>query len=223
MDLPTTRFANNLRILLDNLDVARQLLSIPTCSSQVIFSRFTSKARKWPERARLPHTQPGEVCVHWIPGHSAILGNALADRAAKEAMDMALPPSPPLTFASAKAWVKNVTATAYKEYWTQHAPKSYQDLEIKFRTECPTELSLPRHHAARIYAARSGHGDFASYHIRFEHASAHTTCTCGGPKYPSHFLHCPLPKSRPPKPPKCKGRKIIAIRRISRARYKRRS
>ena len=88
MDLPSTRFASNLWILLDNFDVARQLLSIPTCSSQELFSRFASKIREWPQRTRLPHTLPDEVWVHWIPGHSGILGNTLTDRAAKEAMAM---------------------------------------------------------------------------------------------------------------------------------------
>ncbi|KAI0997798.1 hypothetical protein K3495_g10391 [Podosphaera aphanis] len=178
VDLPSARFASNLWVLLDNLDVARQLLSTPTCSSQEIISRFASKAREWPHRSRLPHVLPGGVKVHWIPGHSGIPGNTLADAAAKEAMNMPPPPPSPLTFASAKTWVSNSKSGAYKDYWLQNAPKSYQDLEIDFLAGCPAELSLPRQHVAHIYAARSGHGDFASYHARFDHDSAHNTCSC---------------------------------------------
>ncbi|KAI1005027.1 hypothetical protein K3495_g3185 [Podosphaera aphanis] len=96
IDIPSVRFANNLWVLLDNLDVARQLLSIPTCSSQELFSRFASKAREWPQRSRLPRALPGGVKIHWILGHSGITGNTLADEAAKEAMNMPPPHLPRL-------------------------------------------------------------------------------------------------------------------------------
>lgn len=118
-----------------------------------------------------------------------------------------LPPSP-LTFDSAKDWVINLTFTTHKEYWELHAPQSYQDLEIKFRLGCPAELSLPRQHVAHIYAARSGHGDFASYHTRFNHDSAHKTCCCGKLKSARHFLYRRLATLRLPKPPKKSSDKI---------------
>lgn len=59
-----------------------------------------------------------------------------------------------------------------------------------------------RSHAAHLYAARSGHGDFASYHDRFDHISAHTSCSSGALKSPVHFIHCRLPSSRLTKLPK---------------------
>lgn len=34
----------------------------------------------------------------------------------------------------------------------------------------PAELALPRRTLHALYAERSGHGDFASYHARFGHA-----------------------------------------------------
>ncbi|KAI1004251.1 hypothetical protein K3495_g3960 [Podosphaera aphanis] len=202
IDLPSVRFANNLWVLLDNLDLARQPLSIPTCSSQELFSRFASKAREWPQRSRLPHALPGGVKIHWIPDHSEILGNTLADAAAKEAMNMPSPPPSPLIFASAKTWISNLTTAAYKDYWIQNVPKSYQDLEIDFRAGCPAELSLLRQHAAHIYAARSGHRYLASHHARSDHDSSHNICSCNEPKLPLHFLHCRLNTNRLPKSPR---------------------
>ena len=64
MDFPSKRFANDLWVLLDNLDVARKLSSNPTCSFQDVFNKFASKAREWSCRTRLLHTLPGEVRVH---------------------------------------------------------------------------------------------------------------------------------------------------------------
>ncbi|KAI1006459.1 hypothetical protein K3495_g1764 [Podosphaera aphanis] len=122
------------------------------------------------------------------------------------------PPPSPLTFASAKSWVSNSKSGAYKDYWLQNAPKSYQDLEIDFLPGCPAELSLPRQHVAHIYAARSGHGDFASYHARFDHDSAHNTCSCNESKSPLHFINCRLNTVRLPKPPRgCPSKAIFLL------------
>ena len=88
---------------------------------------------------------------------------------------------------------------AYKKYWEISAPRSYKDLNIGISDHCPGELSLPRHLVAHIYAARSGHGDFASYHLRLSHTNANTHCSCGEPKSTIHFLECSLPTIRAPK------------------------
>lgn len=123
MELPSTRFARKPYILLDNPDVVRQLLSVPTFSSQEIFSKFASKAREYSRCAHLPFALLGEVRVHWIPGHSGILDSALPDRAMKETMTMLPPPLSPLTIASAKTWTKISTAAVSKKYWVQHIPQ----------------------------------------------------------------------------------------------------
>ncbi|KAI0997128.1 hypothetical protein K3495_g11059 [Podosphaera aphanis] len=72
LSLPSARFANNLWVFLDHLDVARLLLSTPLCSCQEAFIRFANNAAVWPLRQRLPHTVPGKIIVRWIPGHSGI-------------------------------------------------------------------------------------------------------------------------------------------------------
>ncbi len=49
-------------------------------------------------------------------------------------------------------------------------------------------LSLPRPILARVLAARSGHGDFTSYHERFGHQSAMLQCCCGARTFFSHLF-----------------------------------
>lgn len=91
-----------------------------------------------------------------------------------------------------------------REYWLQHAPKSYRKLGIEFE-HCPRELTLPRSTVAHIYAARSGHGDFATYHERFHHANATTSCSCGAAKSPEQIFYCTKPEIKLPKVPRNAG------------------
>lgn len=207
LNLPTARFSNDLWILLDNQDVARLLLQKPTRSSQIKFIHFAEKASTWPNRLRLAHTLPGKVRVHWVPSHTGILGNIQADRGAKEARDIAYPASDhtPLSLDSARARNKELLSKETEDYWLQNAPLSYRTLNINKFECCPKELSLPRSLSAHIYAARSGHGDFAAYHERFNHKEALTTCSCGALKAPRHALYCTIPEERLPKVPRALG------------------
>ena len=41
------------------------------------------------------------------------------------------------------------------------------------------ELLLPRFILGKTLAARTGHGDFADYHERFNHEDASLHCRCG--------------------------------------------
>ncbi len=45
-------------------------------------------------------------------------------------------------------------------------------------------------------AARSGHGDFADYHERFNHQVALLTCCCATRKSSEHFLQSPRVRAR---------------------------
>ena len=201
--LPTARFASDLWLFTDNLEVAKRLLAEPTGQAQQTFESIISSAKTWPLRTRLPHTRPGSVRVRWVPSHSGISGNDKADEAAKEGSRLAPAPSI-LSLSSLKRWIKQELSSAAKRYWEKAAPQSYRNMDITDFPLQPNILKLPRPLLARLLAARSGHGDFADYHERFNHDDAHLLCRCGARKAPLHFFFCSIAKrraSRPPGPP----------------------
>ena len=54
IELPSTRFATDLWVCLDNLEVALRLLSVFPGSSQATFAKFIKVASKWQQRSQLP-------------------------------------------------------------------------------------------------------------------------------------------------------------------------
>jgi ribonuclease HI len=200
--LPSARFATNLWVFLDNLEVAMRLLSPFPGTSQEIFSRFSEVTTKWQQRTRLPHVGPGEVRIRWVPGHTKVPGNEAADSAAKAGALLHLPEELQIhTIASLRRWAKLSLPQATNKLWKTVAPQSYQDLGINSAPSKPKELSLSRATLGRILASRTGHGDFADYHERFSHEDAHLYCRCGARKAPLHFFFCRIAKRRARRPP----------------------
>jgi ribonuclease HI len=196
----TARFATNLWVCLDNLEVATRLLSPFAGSSQEVFESFRALALTWPERERFSYTNGGSVRIFWVPGHAKVPGNEAADQAAKRGAASEPPVSPIYSFASLKRQTKAAVISGLQRHWQAAAPQSYQDLWIASSPRCPDELRLPRHLLGRILAARTGHGDFADYHERFNHEDAHLYCRCGARKSPVHFFFCRIAKRRLPRP-----------------------
>ncbi|KAM3448171.1 hypothetical protein MY3296_008041 [Beauveria thailandica] len=62
-------------------------------------------------------------------------------------------------------------------------------MQARPNPEMQTLTRLELHH---LIAARSGHGDFANYHERFDHPDARVICNCGRRKTPARILFCPL-------------------------------
>jgi hypothetical protein len=201
IDSPASCTATDLWIFLDNLEVAARLLGPSTGSSQSVFYSFCELAYHWPLRDRLPSTRPGVVRVRWVPGHTQVPGNDAADLAAKEGA--ALPLSLPLelSLAALKRQAKAKGPKAVHTLWQTVAPQLYRDLGITTSPLPPHELKANRHLLGRVIAVRTGHGDFAAYHERFNHTDAHLLCSCGAQKAPLHFFFCRLAKRRAPRPP----------------------
>jgi ribonuclease HI len=191
------KYANNVLICLDNLEVARTLGSTARTSSQQVFAQFQEAEKAWQTRERLPHTSQGRVIVRWVPGHAGVAGNEKADQEAKtaatRAADSPVSEDTPSTLACTRRLAKEQATQAFQKYWAENAPKRYADLEIPLQ-KVPTEIKLPRFTLGKLYASRTGHGDFADYHNRLNHADAECHCRCGHRKTPEHFYYCRLAK-----------------------------
>ncbi|RYC79444.1 hypothetical protein BFJ63_vAg17675 [Fusarium oxysporum f. sp. narcissi] len=142
---------------------------------------------------RSTHSQAVAVNVRWGPGHEDIEGNEEADRLAKEGTKMLMGnPSISATYAAAKRKIRETRDRHFRDWWQEALPRhrSYHALDLKTATlKCPRELSLPRGTLHHLLACRSTHGDFQSYHRRFNHKDA-TKFTCGRIKTPEHLVFC---------------------------------
>ncbi|ODM18340.1 hypothetical protein SI65_06211 [Aspergillus cristatus] len=194
-------YTQNLYVLLDNQEVAQQLQGSPRGSSQRTILAFQELAKAWPNRSlRCQAIQPGQVHVHWIPGHAGIAGNEQADEQAKKgARSTPQTNTPPTRYAWAHRTLREEFWRRFQAFWAENAPQQYQDLSIGLDKR-PHELSLPRATLGRLLAARSGHGDFAQYHERFGHEDAKLECSCGRPKTPHHFYYCQKGHKASPQP-----------------------
>jgi ribonuclease HI len=170
-----------IHICIDNTSVIAGLLGDAPTSSQDAFLEFQEIA------------QAVAVNVRWAPGHEDIEGNEEADRLAKEGTKMLMGnPSISATYAAAKRKIRETRDRHFRDWWQEALPRhrSYHALDLKTATlKCPRELSLPRGTLHHLLACRSTHGDFQSYHRRFNHKDA-TKCTCGRIKTPEHLVFC---------------------------------
>ncbi|CCU79231.1 reverse transcriptase, putative [Blumeria hordei DH14] len=152
--LPTAKFATDLWICLDNLEAATRLLSHFSWSSQA-----------------------------QVDDHTSIIGNEAADKAAKDGCHLPTSDDIFFSYAGLKRWVNESTTQATGKLWRTLLPQhiSYEKLGIISAPSRLKELTLSRATLGRILAARSGHGDFANYHERFNHENAPKYCRCDRP------------------------------------------
>ena len=158
-------------------------------TSQSFCTEFWELEKKRGSRNRLPHTQEGHVKIYWVPSHSRIIGNEIADLEAKKAAAISISePQLDCSFASLKKWHQARVISDRESWWNKQAPQSYTRLEIRSAPLLPKELLLSRNQLGRLITARTGHGDFAAYHRRFNHQNANLHCICGRELSPTHFV-----------------------------------
>ncbi|XP_044724289.1 RNase H domain-containing protein [Hirsutella rhossiliensis] len=156
-------------VCLDNTAAIRAIRGSPSISSQAAAEKFAEAAARH-----------GDVSTRWCPGHTGIAGNERADQLAKEGCRAEGPDRSP-TYANIKRQAKAAARRDFQDC-------SYKSLELKASLGCPPELHTKREHLHHLLAARSGHGDFADYHERFNHEEARIECSAGG----ENHRHTPL-------------------------------
>lgn len=151
-----------IHLCIDISSVIGCLRGTPAPLSQREFRRFK----------KLAAAAPGQLSTHWSPGHMGIEGNEEADKLANEAYILPLPAGAQSTLSAVRRTVRERSNKAFQDWWSANTPDPYKPLGLTAKIATPPELNAPRGILRRLLAARSGHGDFCEYHLRFSHDDA---------------------------------------------------
>lgn len=192
--LPGSTYARDLWILTDCRRVVDAYHNLEDTTLSQQFNELRAICREWPTRRNRPQSAPpGVARVAWVKGHAGNRGNEAAHTLALVAAR--LPPERhpapgPHPIHMVASYHRELLRASLTAYWLTEAPSSYQGWGLPMTSQPPAELSLPREALRHLYAARSGHGDFAAYHERFNHEDFDAHCSCGQDKTPTHFYFC---------------------------------
>ncbi|EDN93033.1 hypothetical protein SS1G_08898 [Sclerotinia sclerotiorum 1980 UF-70] len=139
-----------------------------------------------------------EISLNWVPGHTSVQGNELADSLAKEATK--IPSSSHETsYASIGMDIKRMKS----ENWITilntnnfHQPSSTYSRNYPWKISSKIRIpgNIKRSTICALFQLKIGHGYFKSYLKRFG-ISSNDNCRCGGKESPDHLLlSCPLYK-----------------------------
>ncbi|KAL5606488.1 uncharacterized protein BROUX77_003681 [Berkeleyomyces rouxiae] len=144
--------------------------------------------RPWPDGAPA-------VEVIWVPGHSDVWGNELADRQAKMGAERAYTPVG-MSLSWARSHFRARVTTEFRTWWSNEGcanrPHLSRPLEAPKKAWKNLLDDTERKLARAVLTALSGHGDYADYHRRFNHLNAVLTCPlCDAETTPEHIWTCP--------------------------------
>ena len=94
-----------------------------------------------------------------------------------------------MSVAGAKRWAYTTAKRDFSTY-RNSLPAHHRLRPDCARSQPHVELQLRRKSLARLLAARSGHGNLAAYHTRFNDTDAERRCRCGAHTTPTHFYYC---------------------------------
>ncbi|EDO04154.1 hypothetical protein SS1G_06637 [Sclerotinia sclerotiorum 1980 UF-70] len=140
-----------------------------------------------------------EISLNWVPGHTSVQGNELADSLAKEATKIPSP-SHETSYASIGMDIKRMKS----ENWIAilntnnfHQPSSTYSRNYPWKISSKIRVpgNIKRSTICALFQLKIGHGYFKSYLKRFG-ISSNDSCRCGGKESPDHLLlNCPIYKT----------------------------
>ncbi|CEJ95257.1 hypothetical protein VHEMI10748 [[Torrubiella] hemipterigena] len=88
--------------------------------------------------------------------------------------------------------VRQLPRQYFLDWWNSIEKATYrrQTPNIKADLSKLPELEVPRKQLRFLLAARTNHGDFATYHERFHHHNTILECPCGREKTPTYIFYC---------------------------------
>jgi ribonuclease HI/endonuclease/exonuclease/phosphatase family metal-dependent hydrolase len=199
-------------VCLDNQSVITRITTPSSRSllAQEVFLEIAALSRDWETRDRGENPRgepPPQVRFKWVPGHAGVSLNESADRLANEGANLPLHRHANIvTLAGGKRWLKETMNEEFKTWWSRETANypsrrgittgHSQELIPLEQPKVQKLPNIPRMALAVVFAARSGHGDFATYHSRFLHHGTSLHCTCGALKSRLHFYSCRSARDR---------------------------
>ncbi|KAJ8063433.1 hypothetical protein OCU04_008652 [Sclerotinia nivalis] len=139
-----------------------------------------------------------EISLNWVPGHTSVEGNELADALAKEATRLRSS-SNETSFASLGMDIKRTKSEDWIILLNTNNPRQSSSSYAKtYPWKTSSKIGIPgnikRNIISALFQLKIGHGYFKSYLQRFG-ISANDKCRCGKRETPDHLLlSCPLYK-----------------------------
>lgn len=143
--------------------------------------------------AKLAKSKGATISMNWVPGHTDVEGNELADSLAKAATKMA-PSSDETSFAVLGCRARKVSTREWKAVLDQYSrlpsqnPATYKN---QFQWQLRSKVQLPprtkRELASSFYQLKLGHGYIKSYLYRIGRVE-NNKCRCGKRETTEHLL-----------------------------------
>ncbi|KAF8757962.1 Reverse transcriptase (RNA-dependent DNA polymerase) [Rhizoctonia solani] len=185
--------AKRIIIYCDNQAAVKAISSLHRHPAQYASRTFHQHAQQFLEKDTSRH-----ITVKWLPGHSKIDGNELADEAAKGSEMLQPTPVFNRTITWARTRATKRATSSWGKVWNEHII-SRPDSDTFIPRPPALKLhpifnrpTYPRNVQCRLVQFLTGHGFYGAYSARF-HPHIDPQCQCGEPSQtPEHLLmFCP--------------------------------